>query len=404
MGASPAAAEPAVGVLQGTNSVAVFDTAAPGTTLGTVQVSGLAPGEQLAGVDYRYLPIAAPEQAPPPPQLFGLGVVDGGPTDTVRLYSIDLLAGVATPVGTGFAVLAGGTHYGIDFNPAVDRVRVVNDMDENLRINPNTGGLAGDDSNLNPAGGQVSAVAYDRVHVPAPPTGPVTAYAISVPSASLVTIGGIDAVPTANGGQLLNPKPLGVAMSAGNPADIDISFGGAAYAVLVDAATGQTGLFSVDLNTGAAAALGRLPGPLSGFALVPQSALPQFPVADTTAPTIALAGVRAKMSLAAFLKGVSAKVTPSEPASLRGELLGAGRKAKSKRGLASFTRVLARASLPLAAGRRTLKLRPKRKRVGRPATAFRVRVRITATDAAGNAATATRTIKVNPPKKKRKAG
>ena len=105
------------------------------------------------------------------------------------------------------------------------------------------------------------------------------------------------------------------------------------------------------------------------------------------------------MSFAAFLKGVSAKVTPSEPAALTGKLLGAAKKGKSKRRkLASFTRVLAKKSLPLAAGRRTLKLKPKKGKVGRPKKAFKVRLRVTATDAAGNSAAVTRTIRVTPPK------
>ena len=100
------------------------------------------------------------------------------------------------------------------------------------------------------------------------------------------------------------------------------------------------------------------------------------------------------MSFAAFLKGVAVKVTPSEPAALTGELLGAAKKAK----LASFTRTLAKKSLPLAGGQRTLKLKPKKRLVGRPSKAFKVRLRVTATDAAGNAGTATKTIKVKPPR------
>jgi len=76
------------------------------------------------------------------------------------------VTGVATLIGTIVTpALANSAQYGFDFNPVVDRIRVVNSANENLRINPNTGLLAGDDPNLTftpPATGPVTGVAYDR--------------------------------------------------------------------------------------------------------------------------------------------------------------------------------------------------------------------------------------------------
>jgi Domain of unknown function (DUF4394) len=403
-GPAGAAAEPAVGVLPGSSTIVVFDTATPGTVVNSVPVTGFGSGERLVGIDFRYHPIPAPGAEPPPSQLFGVAVTPGATTNSVRLYSIDLIAGVATPVGSGFVMPPGGNRYGIDFNPAVDRIRVVHDGDENFRINPNNGTLAGDDSNLTPAGERVSAVAYDRVE-PGPPREPTstTAFAIGVTTSRLLTLGGFNASVSANSGMLLNPKPLSVLPAFGSSTDLDISPTGIAYAVLVDAGTSLPGLYGVDLNSGVATPLGQLPAALEGLAIVPQSALPPVPaVPDRTPPTIALVGLRAKMSFAAFLRGVTVRVTPSEAASIRGQLLGAAKKRKPKpKGLVSFTRVLATASLPLAAGQRSLKLKPKKKKVGRPAKAFRVRLRITATDAAGNAAATTAAIRVSAPGKRR---
>jgi Domain of unknown function (DUF4394) len=356
-------------------------------------VTGLAEGERLADIDFRLHPIGEP---PPAPQLYGLGVVDGSAQDTIRLYAIDIVTATATAVAPGIDVID-GDRYGIDFNPTVDRVRVVNDGDENLRLNPNTGGLAGDDANLNPAGGKVSAVAYDRVDILVPPIVPnnTTAYAISLSSSTLVTLGDVNGQPqSANTGKILNAKPLGLALAATSAPGFDISPSGSAFATLEDASTGLPGVYTIDLNSGAATLAGTLPEALSSLAIVPQSALPPVVEAkDVSAPTILLQGVKRKMSFAAFLKGVAAKVTPSEPASLTGELLGAARKSR----LAAFTRTLAKKSLLLAAGRRTLKLKPKKRRVGRPSRAFKVRLRITATDAAGNPGVVTRTIRVKPP-------
>jgi hypothetical protein len=288
-----------------------------------------------------------------------------------------------------------GDRYGIDFNPTVDRVRVVNDGDENLRLNPNTS-VPFNDTNLNPPGEKVTSVAYDRVGSPAMPGNTTTLFGISLSSNSLVTIGSVNGSPiSANTGMLQNAKPLGLTLALNSVPGFDISPSGIAFATLEDAATGLPGAYTIDLNSGAATLVGTLPQPLSSLAIVPQSALPPVPVAtDTSAPTIVLSGVKRKMSFAAFLKGVAAKVTPSEPASLTGELLGPAKKSK----LASLTRTLAKKSLPLAGGQRTLKLKPKKRLLGRPSKVFKVRLRVTATDAAGNAGTATKTIKVKPPR------
>lgn len=368
----------------------ILDTAAPGTFVSAKPVTGLAAGERLVDIDYRLHPIGEP---PAPSQLFGLTVFDGPTQDTIRLYTIDIATAAATPVAAGVPVLAGGDRYGIDFNPTVDRVRVVNDGDENLRLNPSTGILF-DDTNLNPANEKVTSVAYDRVDSP-PVPGNTTIFGISLSSNSLITIGGVNGAPSPNGGILMNAKPLGLTLALNSVPGFDISPSGVAFAILENAATGLPGVYTIDLNTGAATLAGTLPEPLGSLAIVPQSALPPIPAAtDTLAPTVALSGVKRKMSFAAFLKGVAAKVTPSEPAALTAELLGAARKSK----LASFTRTLARKSLSLAGGQRTLKLKPKRKLVDRPPRAFKVLLRVTATDAAGNAGTATKTIKVMPPR------
>ena len=54
-----------------------------------------------------------------------------------------------------------GTRFGLDFNPIPDRIRLVSDAEQSLRINPNDGTLGGTDTALSPAGSVVAA-AYDR--------------------------------------------------------------------------------------------------------------------------------------------------------------------------------------------------------------------------------------------------
>ena len=143
----------------------------------------------------------------------------------------------------------------MDFNPAADRVRVINDADLNMRINPVNGARADaptPDTTLNPAGAKVSGVAYDRVEIPIPPavSGNTTAYAIGANPSDLYTLGGIDSSPSPNSGQLLNPKPLGVTIGANTPVGFDISPSGIACASLI--VNGEAGLYTINLATGAA--------------------------------------------------------------------------------------------------------------------------------------------------------
>lgn len=55
-----------------------------------------------------------------------------------RLYTINTTTGVATLASTLDTLLTSGT-VGIDFNPVVDRLRIVNAANQNLRVNVDTG-------------------------------------------------------------------------------------------------------------------------------------------------------------------------------------------------------------------------------------------------------------------------
>ena len=267
--AAPAAAraEPAVGVVGG-SVLAGFDTAAPGTFTSLRPISGLAPRERVQGLDFRYT-IPASVQPGPLPQLFALGVTPG---DALQLYTIDPGTAVATKVGSTPVPATAGAGYGFDFNPAVDRVRVVNSSDLNLRLNPNSGLLAGSDTSIIPGGRQVSGVAYDRVNVaPTVPPSPTTLYAIGGAFSELATIGGIDGLPSPNTGLYTAVGPLGITLDPGTTTDLDITFGGAALATLTSG--GTQALYRIDLSTGAAALVGATAAPLSAFAVIPSTTL-----------------------------------------------------------------------------------------------------------------------------------
>jgi hypothetical protein len=116
------------------------------------------------------------------------------------------------------------------------------------------------------------------------------------------------------------------------------------------------------------------------------------PVApDTTAPTLKITGLKSKLKLKAFLKGVTATLTPSESSSLAIDLLASATRVSLAR---SYNLTLASKSYGLG-GARKLKLKPSKTLVGK-ARRFTVRLRVTATDAAGNRRTVTKTIRVSP--------
>lgn len=74
-------------------------------------------------------------------RLYGVG--DGG-----GIYTIDTDSAMATLVSK-LTVPLNGTNFGVDFNPAADRLRIVSDTGQNLRHNVNAGGVTVADGMLN---------------------------------------------------------------------------------------------------------------------------------------------------------------------------------------------------------------------------------------------------------------
>ena len=121
-----------------------------------------------------------------------------------------------------------------------------------------------------------------------------------------------------------------------------------------------------------------------------QGSAPAAPV-DHTAPTVTVAGLpRKPVRVRALLRGLKPKLSTDEPAALDVQLLGSARRVSLAR---AYDLTLARAALPVGGGVRSVKLKPKRRLVGR-ARKFSVRVVVTAADAAGNRSVVTQTVRV----------
>ncbi len=74
--------------------------------------------------------------------LYGVGNAGG-------VYVIDTANAVATLVNRLSVALDGSTSYGVDFNPAADRLRITSSKGQNLRHNVNAGGVTVVDGTLN---------------------------------------------------------------------------------------------------------------------------------------------------------------------------------------------------------------------------------------------------------------
>jgi hypothetical protein len=247
-----------------------FNAGQPQKLLDSRPLGGLQPGERVLGIDYR---VARG-------QLFALG-------SSGRLYRIDPATALATAVSGPFAVALRGSQFGFDFNPTVDRIRVLSDAGQNLRLHPDTGAVI--DADPKTEGVQTDATpAFDAADPNAgrtpslvaagysyPPDNDkiTTNYAIDARQGTLVMMGsreGVQPVVSPNSGRLFTVG----ALRAGDFADasLDISdVKNAAYAALTPAGANSSGWFRIDLATGAATRIGRIGGgrPVVGVAIEP---------------------------------------------------------------------------------------------------------------------------------------
>ncbi|CAN5134175.1 hypothetical protein BH10PSE4_BH10PSE4_05560 [soil metagenome] len=227
------------------STLITFDSATPGTFRNTRALTGLRTGETLIGIDAR--PAS-------PRMLYGLG--SGG-----QLYVINRNTAQAFAVGAPVAL--SGTAVGFDFNPAVDRIRVVTNLGQNLRLNPDTAAIAAMDATV--AGGVLGA-AYSNNVAGGTPT---TLYVIT-PDGLLATQGSPGGAPVSpNSGALIAVGALGYATNSS--VGFDISSTGQALATLTNPASGVTSLYSINLATGVATPLGALSGATTygGLAFAP---------------------------------------------------------------------------------------------------------------------------------------
>ncbi len=225
---------------------------APGTIVSSATIVGLQPGETLLGIDFR----------PADNLLYGVG-------SSGRIYTISAsggavlkstLAADAADTTAPFTGLA-GTEFGVDFNPAADRLRVVSNTGQSLRINVDTGATT-TDGNINggAANAAVTAAAYTNSFAG---TGSTTLLVIDAANSTLYTQN------PPNNGTLSVPVPLGVTATSVSAFDIDAR-NNTGYAVMT--VGGVRTLYTVNLAAAAnpLTAVGAIAGtdPVRGLAVL----------------------------------------------------------------------------------------------------------------------------------------
>lgn len=213
-----------------------FGECNPGRTKSSGAITGLVGDTTIVGIDFRVQN----------GKLYGVGNAGG-------IYIIDPATAAAT-LDSQLTVALSGTSFGVDFNPAADRLRVVSDTGQNLRHDLNTDATTND-----------TALAY----VPAATTTIAGAgYTNNDLDASTATTlfdidTGLDQVviqSPANGGTLAATGKLGLDVDAGAGFDVytslrnGVAVGNRAFAAL--SAADVYGFYRVSLLTGKATLIG----------------------------------------------------------------------------------------------------------------------------------------------------
>jgi Domain of unknown function (DUF4394) len=169
-----------------------------------------------------------------------------------NIYTIDADSGVATYVSTLNIPFEGGIISGFDFNPVADRLRLVGDNDQNLRINVDTGEVTVD---------APLAFGSGDFNEGVNPNVTAAAYTNSFDGTTSTQLYNIDTL--LNDLALQNPPNDGTLTTVG---DLGIDFDTLGGFEIVSASEGDNTalalsdktLYSIDLSSGAAYSLGEI--------------------------------------------------------------------------------------------------------------------------------------------------
>jgi hypothetical protein len=239
--------------LTANNQLIGFMDNTPNSTT-TKAITGLMNGETLVGIDYRLRTSTIPSKSG---TLYALSTM-------ANLYTIDPVTGIASnkvalsanPADTtdGNAAYSAliGTHFAVDFNPTADKLRVISDSGQNLRIDVDTGATTTDIDLNGVNGAKVSAAAYINSFKGRQAIG-TALYDIDSSTSNLLQ------QTDPNKGTLVVIGPLSVVAGMDNGMDIVGIDNRLAFASIASS-TGPSTLYRVNVATGAATPAIRVDG------------------------------------------------------------------------------------------------------------------------------------------------
>lgn len=248
----PPRAETVVAVTDGAELIR-FNAGQPQRVLQRMPLKGLPAGDRLVGIDYRVARGL----------LYALSA-------SGYLYTVNTDTAQLSRVGNGAPVALTGQRFAFDFNPAADRIRVVSDSGQNLRLHPDTGAVAATDPAVQAPGAAVrlggAAYTYNKKDEKL-----TTNFAIDLASGTLMLQGSREgAVPAVspNTGLLSAVGAMGTGPLEDAAFDIADLNNAAFVAVRV---AGRTRLHTLDLANGRATPIGTVADgrALWGMAIVP---------------------------------------------------------------------------------------------------------------------------------------
>lgn len=219
-----------------------FRDRAPQQAASVAAITGLTTDTSIVGIDYRVQDGL----------LYGVGNLGG-------VYVISTTTGVATLVNR-LSVTQVGTAFGVDFNPAADRLRIISNTGQNLRHNVNSGGTTIDDTGLAYTAGTpattVTGAAYTNNDLDA--NTATTLFDLDTTMDQVVLQSPANAGTLAATGKLLVDAQAAVGMDIYSTVRSGATIDNEALAVITPAG-GSANLYNVELTTGKAILRGTFP-------------------------------------------------------------------------------------------------------------------------------------------------
>ena len=217
------------------NNFTLFHSASPGTVDRNLPITGLLTGDRIVGIDFRAVD----------GKLYGVGIDS-------RVYTVDTVTAVASPVGATFTPALDGEHFGVVLDPATDRIRIQSaESGQNLRLDPATGQVTDVDAVLAYATGDANEGSTPEIAATAVTTGASAAtYGIDWQLDEFVVMS------DPNSGQLTSVGSTGVVTLA--CAALDVGANGVVYASMTITPGAVNNLYTMNVSTGAATALGAI--------------------------------------------------------------------------------------------------------------------------------------------------